>query len=62
VGISGGAAIEGALRVAAKPENKGKLIVVIVPDYGERYISTVLFEDYRNEVLNAKSVEVGAGA
>lgn len=59
IGISGGAAIEAALRVAAKPENKGKQIVVIVPDYGERYISTVLFEDYRNEVLAAKAVEVG---
>jgi cysteine synthase A len=60
IGISGGAAIEASLRVAAKPENKGKLIVVVVPDYGERYISTLLFEDYRNDALAAKAVEVGA--
>jgi cysteine synthase A len=62
IGISGGAAVEAALRVAAKPENKGKQIVTIVPDYGERYISTILFEDYRNEALNAKPVEVGMSA
>jgi len=55
VGISAGAAIAAAIEVGERPEMAGKSIVVILPDFVERYLSTALFERMEQE-LNAMKV------
>ncbi len=51
-GISGGAAMVAAAKLAAQPENKNKVIVVVLPDSGERYLSTVLFDGLFTDAEN----------